>query len=180
MLRGLGVVDVSHGRRTRVRKIDTKILDQLLPVMLALDGQRTFQQVFDVRIAIESRSAFLAAKFRTEAQLLKIYALAKKFQRLVRTASTSALKTDFEFHLKVAEATDNPLFPILLGAITRLVVFGQTESCKDDPERRRRAVRAHNAIAEAIADRDSERAQAEMEAHLRYSASRMISALEMP
>lgn len=54
MLRGLGVVDVSHGRRTRVRKIDTKILDQLLPVMLALDGQRTFQQIFDVRIAIES------------------------------------------------------------------------------------------------------------------------------
>src|SRR5262245_17142768 len=44
MLRGLGVVEVSHGRRTRVRKIDARVLDQLLPLMLATGGQRTFQQ----------------------------------------------------------------------------------------------------------------------------------------
>jgi GntR family transcriptional repressor for pyruvate dehydrogenase complex len=178
MLRGLGVVDVSHGRRTRVRKIDTHILDQLLPLMLALDGQRTFHQVFDVRIAIESRAAFLAATSRTDVHLEKIEALAKKYRRQVRMASASALKTDLEFHLIIAEATENPLFPILLAAIARLVVFGQSESCKDDPERRRRAARAHLAIAEAIADRDAERARAEMESHLRYSASRVIGALK--
>jgi GntR family transcriptional repressor for pyruvate dehydrogenase complex len=179
MLRGLGVVDVSHGRRTRVRKIDTKILDQLLPMMLALDGQRTFQQIFDVRIALESRTAFLAASSRSDTQLEKIYKLAKKFRRQTMTASASALKTDLEFHLMIAEATGNPLFSVLLAAIARLVVFGQSESCKDDPERRRRAVRAHSAIAEAIADRDSDRARAEMEAHLRYSASRVIRAMEL-
>src|SRR5262245_41806940 len=44
MLRGLGVVDVSHGRRTRVRKIDVEIFDQLLPMMLSSGGQRTFEQ----------------------------------------------------------------------------------------------------------------------------------------
>jgi GntR family transcriptional repressor for pyruvate dehydrogenase complex len=179
MLRGLGVVDVSHGRRTRVRKIDTNILDQLLPLMLALDGQRTFQQIFDVRIALESRASFLAAASRTNAQLEKIQNLARKYRRQVRTSSTSALKTDLEFHLTIADATGNPLFSVLLAAIARLVVFGQTESCKDDPERRRRAVRAHQAIAEAIADQDSERAQAEMEAHLRYSASRVLDSSEL-
>ena len=62
MLRGLGVVDVSHGKRTRVRTVDLQVLDQLLPVMLACCGQKTFSQIFEVRLALtESRSAYLAA-----------------------------------------------------------------------------------------------------------------------
>jgi DNA-binding FadR family transcriptional regulator len=177
MLRGLGVVDVSHGRRTRVRKLDTKVFDRLFPMMIATGGQQTFEQVFEVRLALESCTAHLAAQTRTEAQLRRLRALVEKFRKQARLNSgNAAVKTDLEFHLLIAESTGNPLFPTLLEAIARFVVFGQAESCKADPVRRRRAVDAHELIADAIADYDAERARVEMEAHLRYSASRAIDA----
>ena len=175
MLRGLGVVDVSHGRRTRVRKIDAEIFGQLLPVMLSSGGQRTLEQIFEVRRTIESRSAYLAALSRTEEQLNQLQLLQARFRKQLRSATRSAsLKTDLRFHLQIADATQNPLFPIMLEAISHFVLFGQAESCKDDPVRRQRAVAAHQAIVEAIAARDAERASVEMEAHLRYSASRVM------
>lgn len=178
MLRGLGVVDVSHGRRTRVRKIDVKIFDQLLPMMLSAGGQRTFEQVFEVRLAIESRTAHLAALSRTEEQLKAMRLLVEKFRKQSRMVGRSAaLKTDLKFHLLIAESTQNPLFSTLLEAISRFVVFGQVQSCKDDPVRRQRAVASHNAILDAIADRDADLARAEMEAHLRFSATRVIDAM---
>jgi GntR family transcriptional repressor for pyruvate dehydrogenase complex len=177
MLRGLGVVDVSHGRRTRVRKLDAKVFDQLLPMMLSSGGQQTFEQVFEVRLAIESRAAYLAALSRTEQQLKQLRVLCEKFRKLVQSSSgMAAVRTDLAFHLQIAEATSNPLFPTLLEAISRFVVFGQEESCKADPVRRQRAVAAHESITEAIVARDAERARVEMEAHLRYSASRAIEA----
>jgi len=175
MLRGLGVVDVSHGRRTRVRKIDAEIFGQLLPVMLSSGGQRTLEQIFEVRLTIEARSAHLAAHSRTEEQLKNLQSLHERFRKQSQsTTRSSALKTDLRFHLQIADATQNPLFAIMLEAISHFVVFGQAESCKDDPVRRQRAVAAHEAILEAIADRDADRAGFEMEAHLRYSASRVM------
>jgi GntR family transcriptional repressor for pyruvate dehydrogenase complex len=181
MLRGLGVVDVSHGRRTRVRKIDARVFDQLLPLMLATGEQRTFQQIFEIRLAIESRAAYLAATERTDEQMKQLELLVNKFRKQTRASTgRAALRTDLEFHLLIAEATGNPLFPTLLEAIARFVVFGQAESCKDNPARRKRAAAAHQAIVEALADRDAERARVEMEAHLRYSATRVINGLHAP
>ena len=62
MLRGLGVLDVSHGRRTRVRQVPSETFSKLLPLMLACGGQQTFEQVFEVRLALEVQSAALAAE----------------------------------------------------------------------------------------------------------------------
>jgi DNA-binding GntR family transcriptional regulator len=59
--------------------------------------------------------------------------------------------------------------------LAELVKHVQVQSCKDDPVRRRRAFDAHEAIADAILARDADRARAEMEAHLRYSASRLLA-----
>jgi GntR family transcriptional repressor for pyruvate dehydrogenase complex len=91
-----------------------------------------------------------------------------------------ALKTDLEFHLEISRATGNPLFSILLEALSRFVLFGQIESCKNDPKRRKRAIEAHAAIAEAIANSDAERARAEMESHLLYSAARIVDSMQDP
>lgn len=174
MLRGMGVVDVGHGRRTRVRRVDSAVFGRLLPLMLFSDGQRTFDQVFEVRLAIESRTSFLAATARTAEHLRRLEELVERFRRQSADGDASATETDLEFHLLIAAATGNPLFPLLLEALARFVTFAQTESCRDDPRRSQRAALAHEAIAEALAAGDAERARVEMEAHLRYSATRRI------
>lgn len=174
MLRGLGVLDVGHGRRTKVRKVDTETFAQFLPLLLASTGQRSFDQIFEVRLALESSSAYLAAQKRTASEVERLLELSALFREQRLEGLQDALDTDLEFHMEIARMTKNPLFPVLLEALANFVSFAQRESCKDDPERSMRAIMSHAAIAEAIADGDAARARVEMEAHLRYSATRLI------
>ncbi len=174
MLRGLGVVDISHGRRTRVKSIGSETLGYLLPLMLMSGGQRTFDQVFEVRLAIETQTASLAARRRTDEQLGKLDTLLQRFRDAMTSAKNDAQQVDLEFHLEIARAADNPLFPVLLEALAGFVAFAQKESCRNDPDRCQRAILAHESIVEAIRDQDTDRARVEMESHLRYSMTRKI------
>jgi GntR family transcriptional repressor for pyruvate dehydrogenase complex len=178
MLRGLGILDVSHGRRSMIRKVDAETFGQFFPLLLSGGGQRTFDQVFEVRIAIESRTAYLAAQNRSEQECQQLTQLAREFRDQMLAADPRASESDLKFHLAVAKMTQNPLFATLLEALLGFVSFVQKESCKDDPKRGQRAISAHEAIAEAIAQQDAERAQVEMEAHLRFSATRRLAAKE--
>jgi GntR family transcriptional regulator, transcriptional repressor for pyruvate dehydrogenase complex len=174
MLRGIGVLDVQHGRRTKIREVDSETFGRFLPLLLASGAQQTFEQVFDVRLALESRTAYLAAILRTEEDLEKIEGLVKRYRELAEAKDSQAGDVDLEFHLEIARVTGNPLYAILLEAISDFIRFAQKESCKDDPLRRRRAAAAHAKIAKAIAAQDAEKARAAMENHLRYSLTRKI------
>lgn len=198
-LRALGVVQTEHGRGSVVRPVDASILTQLFPLVVSLGGEQSIEEMFEVRLALESRTAYLAAQRRTDENLREILRLADRFRAQLDPAPEEAIATDMEFHLAIARATQNPLFPKNLGAITEFVKYVQTMSrvyglapevsravgdlreefvesidCHDDPDRRLRAVLAHDAIAESIRDRDPERARVEMEAHLRYSVLRIL------
>lgn len=174
MLRGLGVVEISHGRRTRVKSVDAGTLNHLLPLML-MGGQQTFDQVFEVRLALESQSATLAARRRTPEQLSRLDELLTQFRQAMNNSGDRAAQVvDLEFHLEIARASANPLFPALLEAFAGFVSFAQKESCRNDAARGERAILAHESIVDAIRDRDADRARVEMESHLRYSMTRRI------
>jgi GntR family transcriptional regulator, transcriptional repressor for pyruvate dehydrogenase complex len=173
-LRALGVLDTEHGRGSTVRRIDTTILEQLLPLMLSLEGEQPFEQTFELRLALESRTAYLAALRRTDDEMGQIDRLVDEFRGQVAGELGGAVATDIEFHMAVARAAHNPLFPTILKAVSEFVKYVQTISCANNPVRRARAVQAHESIAEAIRDRDAERARVEMESHLRYSALRIL------
>lgn len=173
-LRALGVLDTEHGRGSTVRRIDATVLEQLLPLMMSLEGERPFEQTFELRLALESRTAYLAALRRTDDEMAEIDRLVGEFRRQEEGKLEGAIATDVAFHMAVARATHNPLFPTVLRAVSEFVKYVQTISCTNNPTRRARAVQAHESIAEAIRDRDAERARVEMESHLRYSALRIL------
>jgi GntR family transcriptional regulator, transcriptional repressor for pyruvate dehydrogenase complex len=174
MLRGIGVLDVSHGRRTIVKKIDADAISQLFPLMIAGGGQQTFNQIFEVRIAIESHAAYLAASRCTNDDANELKRLAKRFREQIAAKNADSTKTDLQFHMTIARVSQNPLFSSLLEALFGFIAYAQVESCKNDPQRSKRAATAHDNIAEAIAERDGRRAMVEMESHLRYSATRKL------
>ncbi len=175
-LRALGVLVTRPGSGTRVRPVDANTVARLLPLLVTLEGSRTFSQVFELRLAVESQTAFLAAQRRSEADLRAIRDVVDRLRADLEARLEDAVETDLEFHVRIAKATQNPLFEMLMKTLAELVKHVQVESCKDDPVRRRRAFDSHQAIADAIAARDPEGARAEMEAHLRYSAGRMLAA----
>lgn len=177
MLRALGALETRHGSGTTVRRIDAGVLAQLFPLMFRMEGQRSFEQVFELRLAIECRTARLAAQRRTEDDVRALNGLVLRFREAQAQTLEEAVELDLAFHVRIAEATGNTLFAVLLRTLAPLVLYGMVESCKDDPVRRRRGLDSHEAIAEAIIDKDPDRAAVEMEAHLRYSASRIIDSV---
>jgi GntR family transcriptional repressor for pyruvate dehydrogenase complex len=173
-LRALGVLDTEHGRGSTVRRIDASILEQLLPLMLSLEGEQPFEQTFELRLALESRTAYLAALRRTDDEMDQINRLVDEFRGQAEGKLEEAITSDIAFHMTIARATHNPLFPTVLKAITQFMKYVQTISCTNNPVRRARALQSHESIAEAIRDKDAERARVEMESHLRYSALRIL------
>jgi DNA-binding FadR family transcriptional regulator len=174
MLKSLGIVEIRQGRRSVVRQMDTGMLQQLFPLVFRLDGQESFLQIFDLRLAVESRTAYLAAERRSDADVAALAALTDQFRAQHEQESHHFVALDLAFHVRIAEATGNPFFPLLLQAFSGFVIYSQAEGCRNSLERRVRAVQAHESILDAIADSDAPRAQVEMEAHLRYSASRKL------
>ncbi len=173
-LRALGLLEHGRGRRNLVRPVGTDSIARLLPLLVTLEGQHTFEQVFELRLALESRSAALAAERRSEADADALQDLVARFRRAQETGLEDAAALDLAFHIRIADASGNPLFGLLMRTLAEIVRHVQIRSCKDDPVRSRRALHSHESIAEAIAARDPDRARAEMEAHLRYSATRRL------
>lgn len=177
MLRALGILDVGQGRGSTVRRIDSEVVGRLLPLVFTFDGRQTFEQVFEIRLAMESWTAWLAALRRTEDDLQRLDQFLDLYRQQVEDELERAVETDLAFHLQIARASGNPLFPLLLEAISDLVTYVQTKSCKDSAVRRRKALRAHESIVRAIRRQHAEAARQEMESHLRYSAERIGAAL---
>jgi len=174
-LRALGVLETRPGSGTRVARVTAQTIAQLLPLLVTLEGERTFAQIFELRLALETQTAALAAERRADHDLLQLRDFTRQFREDLDSGIETAIETDLDFHVRIAEATHNPLFAVLMKSLAELVKHVQRESCQEDPVRRRRAVESHEAIVDAIDARDPQRARAEMEAHLRTSASRFLS-----
>ena len=173
-LRTLGVLETRPGSGTRVKKVDLDTVARLMPLLVTLEGPRAFEQIFELRLSLEPRSAALAAQRHDAEDARVLRELLARFKADLAAGLETAIETDLAFHVRIAEATRNPLYGVLLRVLAELLRHVQIESCKDDPARRRRAVQSHEAILDAVLARDPDRARAEMEAHLRFSASRLF------
>src|SRR4051812_48588582 len=61
-LRALGVLQTRAGSGTRARRVDADSVPQLPPLLVPLEGERPFGQVFEPRLAVKSQPAALAAR----------------------------------------------------------------------------------------------------------------------
>lgn len=173
MLRSLGILQTGHGRGSVVRRLGPEFFRRLFPLILSAEGTRSYDEVFEVRVAIEGPATYLAATRRTAADLERLDELVALFRSQAESESPERAETDLEFHLAVARSSGNPLFPALLNAISGFVIYGLRETwtrAGETPLARARAIDRHEAIVEAIRRRDAELARNEMEAHLRYTA----------
>ncbi len=81
-------------------KLDPKLLDGML----------------NMRLLMETENARLAARHRTESQLKEFDALLEQERQANHTELDTITQLDFEFHLLIAIATDNLLYPLLLNS----------------------------------------------------------------
>lgn len=133
-------------------------------------------EVLELRIAVETESAGLAALRRTEENLGSLRSALAAFNAAVEQGR-DAVGPDFQFHLEIARATQNHHFLDLMATLggtmiprARLEPPGPLT-----PEREaylRRVNTEHENIVDAIARQDPDGARAAMRTHLANSRER--------
>ena len=177
-LRARGLVETHRGIGSFTRERTSSAVDFPLS---AID-EATLDEVLallELRISLETESAALAAKRRSDAQVSRMDALLKSISRAAKVGGDAA-DADFEFHLCVAEASGNHYFPDLLrhlgrGVIPRTRIDSASLARLDRAEYLREVNGEHGDVLRAIAGGDSDAARAAMRTHLVNSRERLRS-----
>lgn len=168
-LQAAGLVETRHG-------IGTFVLGKgnIGAGLSAATKVRDVLSVLELRIALETEAAGLAAVRRTDDQLAEMRHSLERFrEKLAKGEET--VGPDFEFHLGLARATANRYFPEILSHLGASVIPRSRlpATYSKDASYFDRISHEHDDILNAIERRDPEGARAAVKNHLVNSRERM-------
>jgi GntR family transcriptional repressor for pyruvate dehydrogenase complex len=161
ILRTHGLVEISQGRRPRVKPAGPDAVKETLDAMLRRSSS-SIRELTELRQPLECEMAALAAQRATPEQIEQIEAAFSK--QLTAKTLEEQIEADIEFHNCLAGAAGNQLFGLVLSILWDLLW-----------ESRRRGIlhyggdssfQAHQKIVEAVKRRDSDDARRIMAEHL--------------
>lgn len=155
----LGVVESRKGSGTYLLRA---ISGATIHMPLTLDTQHlrdALLQTLEVRRGIEIEAGMLAARRRTDSDLVNIEAKLNEMERVHLAKGTSGPE-DLAFHLAIYDATHNPLFRQLLEQM-REAFERFWERPFDRPDFARRSFPFHRTLFNAIAEQNAEAAREE-------------------
>lgn len=173
-LQAAGLVETRHGVGTFAVGMGDATTFRISPDQLG-----TLQDVIavlELRIAVETESAALAALRRTPENLETLRNALRAFTAAVEQGR-DAVGPDFQFHLEIARATQNHHFADLMATLGGMMIPRARLEPPGPltPEREaylRRVNTEHENIVDAIARQDAEAARAAMRTHLANSRER--------
>lgn len=169
MLSARGLISIQKGRGMFVR--DYSASDMAGPISLYLSLNYDRDHVLDVvhaRQVIEPSIAAMAAKNRTDADILKIRGNVEELRVLNGTYEELAT-LDQDFHVLVARASGNPIVPLLLEPINKMMPQIKSSVYATIHDAKASAVEYHGKILESIVARDETAARNWMIEHLRIA-----------
>ena len=120
ILREKGLIEIRHGRGTFVTNGTPGVMRQSLDLLMKFGTTDGFANLVEVREILEPEIAALAALRMTEEHLIvmreAIDTMEAAFDRV-----DVYVEADLDFHLALAEATQNPLIPALMDPIIDLL-----------------------------------------------------------
>jgi DNA-binding FadR family transcriptional regulator len=178
-LQAAGMVETRHGIGTFVVG-----LSESSGFRVRAEQMATLHDVIDVlelRIAIETEAASLAASRRTDDHIKAMRSALDRFAAALQ-AHRDAVGADFQFHLEIARATQNARFVELMttlgnSMIPRARLETSTPVAAEREAYLQRVALEHDVIFKAIERRDAEAARAAMRTHLTHSRERRQQAL---
>ncbi len=162
---GSGVFAVNNPNSVRSFKVEG--MEALAPVVMT--------DVLEIRHALETQAADLAARRLKKSEIKRCETAYKKLSQKYKNGEPT-LDADFEFHMAVARASGNSLFPQLLnylhGVLLATMLSTQSRS-KRSPMIGSQVNNEHAEILAAIVAGDSKRAHRAMKKHLTNAANRV-------
>jgi DNA-binding FadR family transcriptional regulator len=178
-LQAAGLVETRHGIGTFAMGLGDSSAFRIEPQQLAT--LRDVIAVLELRIGLETEAAAIASQRRSAQNLVALREALNAFSEAVEDGR-DAVTSDFQFHLEISRATQNPHFASLMGTLgstsiprARLASPDSVGKATSDTELRtylRRVNAEHESIFDAIANQDAEGARAAMRTHLANSRER--------
>ncbi len=161
----IGMVRMRAGDGTYVADSSPGILDRMLAKGL-LKTEKDLADVCETRLILETEMAGLAAERATADDLHGLDQLMRKGAERLSGDLQAYSEWDVDFHLAVANCSQNRLLSRLLIDVRSLLVEWITKS-QSLPGMRENAHEQHQRITKSIRERNSEAARLEMREHLR-------------
>ena len=156
----VGVVVVRHGDGTVLtgKHSESRIVEAIRA------HAHRLPEIIDIRDALETKIAALAAQRRTEEDLVAIDAALDAMEASIQQGDRG-VEADEQFHAAVTAAAHSDLLAQTMREIASLIRESRIESLSQ-PGRPRNSLSGHRAITDAIRARDPEVAAAAMHAHV--------------
>lgn len=149
-----------------VARPDVSHLSESLGNHLRLSGT-TFRELAEARLALETTATRLAAERATQEDLERLRSAIRGPLRPAQSAAAS-----LDFHTALVKAAHNSALLVMFAATRALIQEAFDELHAQQPDMADAARTTHQALYEAIAGRDAERAVRIMRAHLYEFADR--------
>lgn len=169
MLSARGLVSIAKGKGVYVKSVSADSVTTPMHLYLQLQYERNHVlDVIHARQLIEPAIAASAAVNHTSDDAAK---LVKDLEDLKAcTGEHSELsRLDLAFHLDIAKASENPIVPLLIDPIHRLMPKIKASVYASVKDAQHSAIEWHGKILDAILKRDAAGARKAMEGHLRIA-----------
>jgi len=115
-----GLVEVLVGRGTFIANGTTDVVRHTLDLLMKFDSTKGFMNMVEVREIMEPDIAALAATRITDEYIAVMQEAMDKMEAAMDNVE-EFVEADLDFHLALAEATQNPIIPTLLDPIIDLL-----------------------------------------------------------
>ncbi|MBT2616618.1 MULTISPECIES: FadR/GntR family transcriptional regulator [unclassified Bacillus (in: firmicutes)] len=167
-LSSMGLIEIKQGEGTFVKTFDPAIMNHPLSAALLMD-QDNIKHLLEVRKILESGTAEVAAKKRTEENLIELKDMLSNME-MVSDDEELSDKADISFHVAVANASQNELLITLMNHVSELM----TEKMRDirrvalysEEMTLKQLYQQHVRIYDAIVAQDEDGARSAMLFHL--------------
>ena len=136
------------------------------------------RDIFEVREALEALSAGLAAERGSAADLAKMRDLAADIKKTQDEGDyMRAIMLDDEFHRLMATATRNRMLESQAGHVLDRAIMARM-TVREEPGRTGEIVHEHQAILDALGQRDAKKAAEQAALHVRNARVRLMDMLQ--
>src|SRR5882672_2562024 len=172
----LGILEIESGKWPRVQGLNSSVLTQFVGFALRTAHLDPLQ-VLQLRRAIEIEAARLAAQHRTPAQFERLRECVSEMQQ-AGLDHDRLISADVILHTTLAEATQNPLFILMMEGLRGPLEVSMAEGLKSRRTREEvlHVPDVHNAIVQRVYARDGEGAARAMAHHFDLSAAAILTA----
>lgn len=163
----MGFLEI-RGKKTFIRSVASESMQNPLFLLIKADTQKIFDLI-EVRKAMETWGAFLAAQRATEEDLRHLEGIIDQMRKASEEGQTWE-KEDADFHLGIAQATHNTIQTHIMSTIYDLLKESVARVFKDRAKVKK-LLEHHSRIFSAIKNHSPDKARERILEHLNYVES---------